>query len=91
VCYNSSLREHVIVDDLEINNNRERFHNFFNTQKLSVLNTVVFSQENVVMAWHSPDGVTKKIYDFILSCFGYVSTSKTAGYTIVLNLTVTTE
>ena len=29
--YNSSLREHTIIDDLEVNNNGERFHDFFNT------------------------------------------------------------
>ena len=37
--YNSSLREHVIIEDLEINDNGERFHNFFNIHKLSVMNT----------------------------------------------------
>ena len=66
--YNSSLREHVIIEDLEMNNNGERFHNFFNTQKLSVLNTWFTHKKCRRITWHSPDGTTKKIYDFILSC-----------------------
>ena len=37
--YNSSLREHVIINDLVVNNNGERFHELFNTHKLSVINT----------------------------------------------------
>jgi len=68
VCYNSSLREHVIVNGLEVNNNGERFHNFFNTQKLSVLNTWFSHRRCGRITWHFPDGVTKKIYNFILSC-----------------------
>ena len=66
--YNSSLREHVIIDDLEVNNNGERFHYFFNTQKLSVINTWFSHRKCRRITWHSPDGVTKKVYDFILSC-----------------------
>ena len=66
--FNYSLREHVIIDNLEINNNGERFHNFFNTQKLSVWNTWFSHRKCRRITWHSPDGNTKKIYDFILSC-----------------------
>ena len=65
--FNSSLREHVIIDNLEINNNGERFHNFFNTQKLSVLNTWFSHRKCRRITWNSPDGNTKKIYNFILS------------------------
>jgi len=83
VCYNSSLREHVIVDDLEVNDNGEWFHNFFNTQKLSVLNTWFSHRRCRRITRHSPDGVTKKIYDFILSCSWIRQYVKTAGYTIV--------
>ena len=35
----SSLREKTVISDLKINNNGERFHNFFDTRCLSVLNT----------------------------------------------------
>ena len=66
--YNSSLREHVIVNDLTVNNNGERFHELFNTQKLSVINTWFTHKKCRRVTWHSPDGATKKIYDFILSC-----------------------
>ena len=66
--YNSSLREQVTIDDLEFNNNGERFHNFFNTQKLSVLNTWFSHKTCRRTTWFSPDGKTKKVYDFILCC-----------------------
>ena len=64
--YNSSLRE--LFEGIEVNNNGERIRNFFNTQKLSVLNTW-FSHKNCRrIAWYFPDGTTTKIYDFKLSC-----------------------
>ena len=66
--YNSSLRENVVISDLEVNNNGERFHNFFNTRSLSVLNTWFTHKPCRRITWHSGDGVTKKVYDFILSC-----------------------
>ena len=66
--YNSSLGEHVIIQDLEVNNNGERFHNFFKTKKLSVLNTWFSHKSCRRITWYSPDATTKKIYDFILSC-----------------------
>ncbi|XP_066925162.1 uncharacterized protein [Clytia hemisphaerica] len=66
--YNSSLRERMIVNDLIANNNGERFHELFNTQKLSVMNTWFTHKECRRVTWHSPDGVTKKSYDFILCC-----------------------
>ena len=37
--YNSSLRESSIVPNLVVNNNGERFHEFFKIQNLSVMNT----------------------------------------------------
>ena len=66
--YNSSLREHLIIEDLEINDNGERFHNFFNIHKLSVMNTWFSHKKCRRITWHSSDGNTKKVYDFILSC-----------------------
>ena len=66
--HNSSLRENVIIDDLIVNNNGLRFHEFFNNQRLSVLNTWFSHKKCRRVTWHSPDQVTKKVYDFILSC-----------------------
>ena len=66
--YSSPLREHVIIEDLEVNNNRERFHNFFNTQKLSIFNTWFSHKSCRRITWYSSDGTTKKIHDFILLC-----------------------
>ena len=57
-----------MIEDLEVNNNGERFHSFFNTFSLSVLNTWFTHKRSRRTTWHSPDGVTKKVYDFILSC-----------------------
>ena len=66
--YNSSLREKVVITDLEVNNNGERFHNFFGSHCLSVLNTWFTHKNCRRITWHSGDGRTKKVYDFILSC-----------------------
>lgn len=66
--YNSSLRENVIIDNLEVNDNGQRFHDFFNNLKLSVLNTWFTHKKCRRITWHSPDGRTKKVYDFVLSC-----------------------
>ena len=66
--YNSSLRENVIIDNLVVNNNGLRFHEFFNSYRLSVLNTWFTHKKSRRITWHSPDHVTKKVYDFILSC-----------------------
>ena len=66
--YNSSLRENVVIADLEANNNGERFHSFFNIYSLSVLNTWFTHKKCRRITWHSADGRTKKEYDFILSC-----------------------
>ena len=65
---NSSLREKVVIEDLEVNNNGERFHFFFNSHCLSVLNTWFTHRKCRRTTWHSADGVTKKVYDFILCC-----------------------
>ena len=64
--YNSSLRESSIVPNLVVNNNGERFHEFFKIQNLSVMNTWFNHKKCRRVTWHSPDGITKKIYDFIL-------------------------
>ena len=66
--YNSSLRENIVIADLETNNNGERFHFFFNIYSLSVLNTWFSHKRSRRITWHSADGQTKKVYDFILSC-----------------------
>ena len=58
----------MIIEDLEINDNGERFHNFFNIHKLSVMNTWFSHKKCRRITWHSSDGNTKKVYDFILSC-----------------------
>ena len=47
-------------------NSGERFHEFFELNKLSVLNTWFTHKKCRRITWHSPDGKTKKIYDFIL-------------------------
>ena len=65
---NTSLRENSIVDDLEFNDNGERFHNFFDNCRLSVLNTWFTHKRCRRVTWYSPDGITQKIYDFILTC-----------------------
>ena len=64
--FNSSLRENSIVENLCVNDNGERFHELI--QKLSALNTWFNHKRCRQVKWHSPDGVTKKVYDFILSC-----------------------
>ena len=66
--YNSSLRERVVVDNLIVNDNGDRFHEFFNTSSLSVLNTWFTHKTCRRITWHSPDRTTKKVYDFILAC-----------------------
>uniref|UniRef100_A0A7M5XFT5 Endonuclease/exonuclease/phosphatase domain-containing protein n=1 Tax=Clytia hemisphaerica TaxID=252671 RepID=A0A7M5XFT5_9CNID len=66
--YNSSLRENTLIDDLIVNNNGLRFHEFFNRNRLSVLNTWFTHKKCRRITWHSPDGVTKKVYDFVLCC-----------------------
>ena len=63
---NTSLREGKIIDDLIVNDNGQRFHELFNSHKLSVLNTWFTHKICRRVTWHSPDGVTKKIYDFIM-------------------------
>ncbi|XP_066924791.1 craniofacial development protein 2-like [Clytia hemisphaerica] len=45
--YSSSLRENSVVEDLVINDNGERFHDLFQSYKLSVLNTW-FNHNSVV-------------------------------------------
>ena len=66
--YNSSLREGSIIENLVVNDNGSRFHELINDQKLSVLNTWFSHKICRRITWHSPDGFTKKVYDFILSC-----------------------
>ena len=66
--YNSSLREKLVINGLDVNNNGERFHNFFNIHYLSVLNTWFTHKKCRRITWHSADGTTKKVYDFMLSC-----------------------
>eukprot|EP00111_Clytia_hemisphaerica_P017270 TCONS_00051124-protein len=63
---NTSLREGSVIDELTVNDNGLRFHGFFNTNKLSVLNTWFTHKKCRRITWHSNDGVTKKVYDFIL-------------------------
>ena len=63
---NTSLREGSIINDLIVNNNGERFHEFFELNKLSVLNTWFTHKRCRRITWHSSDGKTKKVYDFIL-------------------------
>ena len=62
------MREKVVISDLKVNNNGDRFHNFYDSHCLSVLNTWFTHKRCRRTTWHSPDGVTKKVYDFILSC-----------------------
>ena len=66
--YNSSLREGVEIEDLEVNNNGERFHYFFNNHSLSVLNTWFTHRKCRRITWHSADRRTKKVIDFIRCC-----------------------
>ena len=66
--YNSSLREGKVIENLDVNDNGSRFHEFINSQKLSVLNTWFDHKLCRRFTWHSPDGITKKVYDFVLSC-----------------------
>lgn len=63
---NTSQREGSVVDDLIINNNGERFHELFDLNKLSVLNTWFTHKKCRRITWHSADGKTKKVYDFIV-------------------------
>ncbi|XP_066928505.1 uncharacterized protein [Clytia hemisphaerica] len=64
---NSSLRENSIINNLEVNNNGERFHELFDTCRLSVLNTWFHHKRCRRVTWYSADGVTEKVYDFILT------------------------
>ena len=57
-----------MVENLVVNNNGLRFHEFFNNRCLSVLNTWFSHKTCRRITWHSPDQVTKKVYDFILAC-----------------------
>ena len=65
---NTSLRENSIVENLEFNDNGKRFHTFFDNCHLSVLNTWFTHKRCRRVTWYSPDGVTQKVYDFILTC-----------------------
>ena len=65
---NTSLREGTVIENLTVNDNGERFHQLFNDKKLSVLNTWFTHKQCRRVTWHSPDGKTKKVYDFILCC-----------------------
>ena len=65
---NTSLREGIVIENLIVNDNGERFHQLFNDKKLSVLNTWFTHKQCRRITWHSPDGRTKKVYDFILAC-----------------------
>jgi len=66
--YNSSLRENSVIENLIVNNNGERFHDLIQAQHLSALNTWFDHKQCRRITWHSPDGKTKKVYDFILCC-----------------------
>ena len=66
--YNSSFRENRIIGNLVVNDNGLRFHEFFNNHCLSMLNTWFSHKKCHRITWHSPDQVTKKVYDFILAC-----------------------
>ena len=57
---NSSLREGKVIENLIVNSNGERFHELFNANKLSVLNTWFTHKRCRRVTWHSPDGSTKK-------------------------------
>ncbi|XP_066911780.1 uncharacterized protein [Clytia hemisphaerica] len=57
---NTSLRENSIVENLEFNDNGERFHNFFDNCRLSVLNTWFTHKKCHRVTWYSPDGKTQK-------------------------------
>ena len=65
---NTSLRERTVVENLVVNDNGERFHQLFNDYKLSVMNTWFSHKQCRRITWHSSDGKTKKVYDFILAC-----------------------
>ena len=65
---NTSLRENVVVENLVTNNNGRRFHELFNSEKLSVLNTWFTHKRCRRVTWHAPNGMTKKVYDFVLAC-----------------------
>ena len=58
----------MVIEDLVVNSNGARFHELFNANCLSVLNIWFTHKQCRRITWHSPDQVTKKIYDFILSC-----------------------
>ena len=66
--YNLSLRGNRIIENLVVNNNGLRFHEFFNNRCLYVLNTWFLQNKCRRITWHSPDQVTKKVYNFILVC-----------------------
>ena len=65
--FNSSLRENSVIDNLEVNDNGQRFHDMFNTCRLSVLNTWFTHRQCRHITWYSPAGKTQKVYDFILT------------------------
>ncbi|XP_066924381.1 craniofacial development protein 2-like [Clytia hemisphaerica] len=56
--YTSPLRENVIINDAEVNDNGERFNEFFTESKLSVMNTWFTHKKCRKITWHSPDGKT---------------------------------
>ena len=65
---NTSQRENVVVENLVTNNNGGRLHEFFDSEKLSVLNTWFTHKRCRRITWHAPNGITKKVYDFVLAC-----------------------
>ena len=66
--YNSSLRENRVIENLLVNDNSVRFHEFCNNRCLSMWNTWFSHKKCRWITWHSPDQVTKKGYDFVLAC-----------------------
>ena len=57
-----------IIENLVVNDNGLRFHEFFNNRCLPVLNTWCLHMKERRLALNSPDQVTKKVYEITFAC-----------------------
>ena len=67
--YNLSLQENIIIKNLVVNDNRLRFHKFFNNHCLSVLSYWFSHKKCSRIIWQSPTSYQESLLrKFILAC-----------------------
>jgi len=87
--FNSSLRENTIVDNLEINDNEQRFHDFFHTCHLLVLNTWFNHRKCRRVTWYHPMEKLERCTTSFLHVAGYVNLQETVELIPAMTLIAT--